>query len=48
MGGTGCARAAEGGHLEVLKWARARDCPRGEMTFTYAAEAGGYEGLIFL
>jgi hypothetical protein len=27
-----CARAARGGHLEVLRWARERHCPWNEVT----------------
>jgi hypothetical protein len=29
-----------GGHLEVLKWARANDCPWGEKTRELAASKG--------
>ena len=33
--------AAKGGHLEVLKWARANGCPWGnEKTCTFAAKGG--------
>jgi hypothetical protein len=29
-----CNLAAEGGYLEVKKWARYRDCPQDEITCT--------------
>jgi hypothetical protein len=32
-----------GGHLEVLKWARAKDCPWDEKTCAYAAKGGHLE-----
>ena len=41
MGPLACARAAEVGHLEVLKYLREHDCPRGAMTCMLAVE-GGY------
>ena len=37
-----CAWAAEGGHLEVLKWARENGCPWDEETRELAAEELGY------
>ena len=40
-----CAYAAEGGHLEVLQWARENDCPWDEETCTYAARGGHLEML---
>jgi hypothetical protein len=40
-----CTRAAEFGHLETLKWARANGCPWNEMTCTRAAEFGHIEVL---
>jgi hypothetical protein len=38
-----CARAAEGGHLEVLKWARENGCPWDEDTRRIAASKGYVE-----
>ena len=38
-------RAAEGGHLEVLKWARANKCPWDEWTCKLAAAGGHLEVL---
>ena len=40
-----CAFAAEDGHLEILKWARANGCPWDEGTCEYAAHGGHLEGL---
>jgi len=40
-----CANAAEGGHLEVLKWARENGCPWDERTCANAAEGGHLEVL---
>eukprot|EP00982_Pelagococcus_subviridis_P003304 24918-Pelagococcus_subviridis.AAC.1 len=40
-----CAKAAEGGHLEVLQWARANGCPWDEDTCRAAAEFGHLEVL---
>ena len=37
--------AAKGGHLEVLKWARANDCPWGALTCAWAAKCGHLEVL---
>ena len=37
--------AAEGGHLEVLQWARANGCPWDEYTCSYAARGGHLEVL---
>jgi hypothetical protein len=34
-----CTNAAEGGHLEVLKWLRENGCPWDEKTCGYAAGA---------
>jgi hypothetical protein len=35
-----CARAAAGGHLDVLMWARENDCPWDEKTCSEAARGG--------
>ena len=40
-----CEFAAQGGHLEVLMWARANDCPWDEGTCWKAAEHGHLEVL---
>ena len=40
-----CAQAAEGGHLEVLRWAREHHCPWNEVTCYYAA-AGGHLDVL--
>merc|ERR1719146_650616 len=40
-----CHYAAEGGHLAVLRWARAHGCPWDELTCAYAAEFGHLEVL---
>ena len=40
-----CACAAEGGHLEVLQWARENDCPWDASTCENAAEGGHLEVL---
>jgi hypothetical protein len=40
-----CMNAAEGGHLEVLQWARANSCPCDEVTCSGAAEGGHLEVL---
>src|SRR5689334_21762832 len=40
-----CAGAAQGGHLEVLKWARANGCPWNEWTCANAAAGGHLEVL---
>jgi hypothetical protein len=37
---TCCSRAAFGGHLHVLKWAREHDCPWNTDTCYYAVEGG--------
>jgi len=37
--------AAEGGHLEVLKWARENDCPWDKRTCAHAAKGGHLEVL---
>ena len=37
--------AAEGGHLEVLKWARENGSPWDEDICAYAAESGHFEVL---
>ena len=39
------AKAAKGGHLEVLKWARENGCPWDEETCANAAEGGHLEVL---
>ena len=41
--GLRCAWAAEGGLLEVLKWARENDCPLDEWTRLFATEMGYVE-----
>ena len=40
-----CAHAAQGGHLEVLKWAKAYGCPWNESTCVNAAKNGHLEVL---
>merc|ERR1711907_284901 len=42
-----CAEAAEGGHLEVLKWARSQDppCPWNKWTCEGAAKGGHLDVL---
>jgi len=35
-----CANAAEGGHLETLKWLRGHDCPWDVRTVEQATAAG--------
>jgi len=40
-----CSWAAEGGHLEVLKWARENGCPWNERTCSCAAKGGHLEVL---
>ena len=40
-----CMRAAKGGHLEILKWARENDCPWDWRTCAYAAKYGHLEIL---
>eukprot|EP00982_Pelagococcus_subviridis_P003634 27335-Pelagococcus_subviridis.AAC.2 len=40
-----CATAANGGHLEVLQWARAYDCPWDETICADAAQSGHLEVL---
>ena len=40
-----CARAAEGGHLEVLQWARQNGCPWDADTCAGAAQFGHLEVL---
>jgi hypothetical protein len=42
-----CARIAEGGHLEVLQWAREHGCPWDERTCGAAAGGGHLEVLIW-
>ena len=37
--------AAQGGHLEVMQWARANGCPWDSLTCAYAAEGGYLEVL---
>ncbi len=39
-----CANA-DGGHLEVLQWARSQECPWNEWTCQYAARGGHLEVL---
>ena len=43
--GLTCARAAKGGHLEVLKWAHANGCPWDAKTCETAAWNGHLETL---
>jgi len=43
-----CARAANGGHLEVLQWARANCCPWNVSTCPNAATGGHLEVLQWL
>ena len=38
-----CASAAQGGHLELLQWARAKGCPWDEGTSQHEAENGHLE-----
>ena len=38
-----CSKAARGGHLEVLKWARANGCPWDEVIRELAASKGYVE-----
>jgi len=40
-----CINAASNGHLELLKWARANQCPWSEETCAYAAQGGHFELL---
>jgi hypothetical protein len=40
-----CKYAAYGGHLDILKWARANGCPWGRTTCAFAAEGGHLEVL---
>ena len=42
-----CARAADGGHLEVLQWAREHDCPWDKWTCANAAQGGRLELLMW-
>jgi hypothetical protein len=41
-----CSAAAEGGHLEVLQWARAHDCPWNEARVREYAAAGGHVDML--
>ncbi|WZN62983.1 putative ankyrin repeat protein [Chloropicon roscoffensis] len=43
-----CGWAAHGGHLEVLKWLRAKGCPWGKGTSNCAAEGGQLEVLQWM
>jgi hypothetical protein len=43
-----CAAAADGGYLEVLKWARERNCPWDAETRRRAADGGHLEVLRWL
>ena len=38
-----CAIAAEGGHLEMLQWARAHGCEWGAETWQYAVQGGNLD-----
>ena len=40
-----CARAAAGGHLDELQWARLNGCPWVKWTCTFAAEGGHLDVL---
>ena len=40
--------AAEGGHLDVIRWLRSKGCPWNELTSNKAAAAGALESLEFL
>ena len=40
-----CARAAYGGHLEMLQWPREHHCPWNHLTRQYAEEQGHLELL---
>jgi len=40
VGEWACARAAEGGHLEVPRWLREHDCPWDDDTIERATTAG--------
>ena len=44
----GCQFAAEGGHLEVLKWLRAEGCPWDEWACAWALRGGHLEVLEWL
>ena len=43
-----CARAAGGGHLEVLKWLRAEGCPWSLWACEWAAWGGHQEVMKWL
>ena len=43
-----CGWAARGGHLEVLKWLRAKGCPCGTLTSCWAAQGGRLEVMKWL
>ena len=43
-----CSWAARGGHLEVLKWLRAKGCPCGTLTSCWAAQGGRLEVMKWL
>ena len=43
-----CCWAAQGGHLEVLKWLRVKGCPWGISTSTWAAQHGHLEMLQWM
>ena len=43
-----CSWAACGGHLEVMKWLRAKGCPWGILTINWAAEGGHLELLQWM
>ena len=43
-----CGWAAEGGHLEVIKWLRAKGCPWGTLTSSWAAYGGHLEVLQWM
>ena len=40
-----CTRAAKGGHLDVLQWARSNGCPWDEDTCAFAARCGKLDVL---
>ena len=45
---TTCCWAAFGGHLELVKWLRAKGCPWGKVTSNWAAEGGQLEVLQWM
>ena len=43
-----CGWAARGGHLEMIKWLRAKGCPWGTLTSSWAAFGGQLEVLQWM